>query len=61
LNRDEGIENDVANFIAELVFDKLSSNIRECIRIARLADNNIAKAQRVIDMVVTYGNRRVKL
>jgi holliday junction DNA helicase RuvB len=60
LNRDEGIENDVAKFIAELVFDKLSSNIRECIRIARLADNDIAKVQRVIDMLTTYGNRQVK-
>ena len=29
LNRDEGIEKDVARFIAEVVFDKLSSNIRE--------------------------------
>ena len=57
LNRDEGIEKDVAKFIAELVFDKLSKNIRECIRIARLADNNIAKAQRVVDMLTTYGNR----
>ncbi len=55
--RDEGIEKDVAKFIAELVFDKLSKNIRECIRIARLADNNIAKAQRVVDMLTTYGNR----
>ena len=55
--RDEGIEKDVAKFIAELVFDKLSKNIRECIRIARLADNNVAKAQRIVDMLTTYGNR----
>jgi hypothetical protein len=61
LNREERIEKDVAKFIAELVFDKLSSNIRECIRIVRLADNSIAKAQRVVDMLTTYGNTRVKL
>jgi hypothetical protein len=51
----------VAKFIAELVFDKLRSNIRECIRIARLADNNIAKVQRIVDMLTTYSNRRVKI
>ena len=61
LNRDEGIEKNVAKCIAELVFDKLSSNMRECIRIARLADNNIAKAQRVVNMLITYSNRGVKL
>ena len=61
LNRDEGIEKNVAKCIAELVFDKLSSNMRECIRIARLADNNIAKAQRVVNMLTTYSNRGAKL
>jgi ATP-dependent Lon protease len=61
LNRDEGIEKDVAKFIAELVFDKLSSNIRECTRIARLAGNNIAKVQRIVDMLTTYSNRPVKI
>ena len=35
--------------------------MRECIRIARLADNNIAKAQRVVDMLTTHGNRGLKL
>jgi replication-associated recombination protein RarA len=61
LNRSEGIEKDVAKFIAESVFDKLSSNLRECIRIARLADNNIAKAQRVVDMLITYGKDTMNL
>jgi hypothetical protein len=61
LNRDEGIEKDVAKFIAELVFDKLSSNIRECVRVARLADNNIAQAQRVINMLTIYSTRVVKI
>ena len=31
LNRDEGIDKDVARFIAELVFDNMSSNMREYI------------------------------
>ena len=57
LNRDEGTEKDVARCIVELVFDKLSSNMRECIRIARMADNNTAKAQRVVDMLTIYGNK----
>jgi DNA replicative helicase MCM subunit Mcm2 (Cdc46/Mcm family) len=61
LNRDESIEKEMARFIAELVFDNMSSNMRECIRIARLADNNIAKVQRVVNMLTTYGNRGVKL
>ena len=59
LNRDERI--DLARFIAELVFDKLSSNIRECVRVARLADNNIAQAQRVINMLTIYSTRVVKI
>jgi hypothetical protein len=61
LNRDERIDKDLARFIAELVFDKLSSNIRECVRIARLADNNIAQAQRVINMLTIYSTRVVKI
>ena len=61
MNRDENIENDVAEFIAESVFNNLSANIRECIRIARLADNNIAKAQRVVDMLTTLSDRGGKL
>ena len=61
MSRDENIENDVAEFIAESVFNNLSANIRECIRIARLTDNNITKARRVVKMLTTYGNRRVKL
>ena len=35
--------------------------MRECIRFARLADNNIAKAQRVVNILTTHGNRGVKL
>ena len=35
--------------------------MRECIKIARLAGNNIAKTQRVINMLATHCNRRVKL
>mgnify|MGYP007033722383 CR=1 FL=1 len=41
LDWEEGIEKDVTTFIAEVVFDKLSSNIREYIRNAILANNDI--------------------
>ncbi len=41
LDREEGIEKDVTTFIAEVVFDILSSNIREYIRNAILANNDI--------------------
>ena len=55
LNRDKELRKTWLRFISELVFDELSSNIRECIRIARLTDNNIAKAQQVVNMLITYG------
>ena len=61
LDKEEDIENDVAEFIAESVFNDLSANIRECVRIARLANNNITKAQRIVDTLTTYGKRLVKL
>ncbi len=50
-----------ANNADKLLAPLLSANIRDCIRIARLTDNNITKAQRVVKMLPTYGNRRVKL
>lgn len=56
LCKDARIEKDVARFIAEVVFDKLSSNIRECIRIASLAGNNTAKVQQIVDMLAAYDN-----
>jgi hypothetical protein len=41
--------------IAEGVFNRLkSSNIRECVRIARLARNNSAQVCRIIDTFAKY-------
>jgi Holliday junction DNA helicase RuvB len=51
LNRDENTDRDTATYIARLVFDKLSGNIRECVRIARLAGNDTIRARRVIDLI----------
>jgi hypothetical protein len=41
LDREEGVDRDIALLIADAVYNRLkSSNIRECIRIARLARND---------------------
>jgi MoxR-like ATPase len=56
LDREEGVDRDIALFIADGVFNRLkSSNIRECVRIARLARNNSAQINRIIDTFAKYG------
>ena len=56
LDREEGIDRDIALLIADGVYDRLkSSNIRECIRIARLARNDSAQVNRIIDTFAKYG------
>ncbi len=52
----EGIDRDVAVIIADAVFNRLkTSNIRDCIRIARLVGrNDVSKAQRVINIFEKY-------
>jgi|1186.fasta_scaffold10543_2 hypothetical protein len=42
LNKEGNIENDIAKFINESVYDKLSTNIREYFRITRLAGNDVS-------------------
>src|SRR5215216_1320848 len=55
LDREEGVDRDVALIIADGVFNRLkSSNIRECVRIARLAKNDCAQVNRIIDTFVKY-------
>ncbi|NAL78269.1 AAA family ATPase [Nitrososphaera sp. AFS] len=57
LDREEGVDRDVATMIADAVFNRLkSTNIRECIRIARLAgsDRNLAQVDRIIDIFAKY-------
>jgi hypothetical protein len=42
--------------IADGVYNRLkSSNIRECVRIARLARNNFAQVNLIIDTFTKYG------
>jgi MoxR-like ATPase len=53
----EGIDRDIALLIADGVYNRLkSSNIRECIRIARLVKNYSAQVNRIIDTFVKYGS-----
>jgi holliday junction DNA helicase RuvB len=50
LDREEGVDRDVAMIIADGVFNRLKiSNIRECVRIARLIgnDTNLAKLDQI--------------
>jgi Holliday junction DNA helicase RuvB len=57
LDREEGVDRDVALIIADGVFNKLqSSNIRECVRIARLVKNDPSQVNRIIDTFAKYGN-----
>jgi MoxR-like ATPase len=56
LDREEGVDRDVALLIADGVYNRLkSSNIRECVRIARLAKNDSAQVNRIIDTFAKYG------
>jgi Holliday junction DNA helicase RuvB len=56
LDREEGVDRDIALLIADGVFNRLkSSNIRECIRIARLARNDSAHVNLIIDTFTKYG------
>jgi holliday junction DNA helicase RuvB len=53
----EGVDRDMALLIADGVYNRLkSSNIRECVRIARLVRNDSAQVNRIIDTFVKYGS-----
>jgi replication-associated recombination protein RarA len=55
LDREEGIDKDIALLIADGVYNRLkSSNIRECVRVARLARNNSTQVNRIIDTFAKY-------
>ena len=55
LDREEGVDRNVAQIIADGVFNKLKSfNIRECVRIARLAKNDPAQVNRIIHTFAKY-------
>jgi hypothetical protein len=55
LDRKEGVDRDIALLIADGVYNRLkSTNIRECVRIARLAKNDSAQINRMIDTFAKY-------
>src|SRR5215210_7115085 len=56
LDREEGVDRDVALLIADGVYNRLkSTNIRECVRIARLAKGDSVQVNRIIDTFAKYG------
>jgi hypothetical protein len=57
LDREEGVDRDIALLIADGVHNILkSTNIRECVRIARLAKNDPAQVNRIMDTFSKYAN-----
>jgi len=57
LDREEAVDRDIATIIADAVFNKLkSTNIRECVRIARLirGNNNLSKLDNIIETFTKY-------
>src|SRR5712692_4474855 len=57
LDREEGVDRDVAMIVADAVYNRIkSTNIRECVRIARLIGNNtnLAKLDKIIDTFTKY-------
>jgi len=62
LDREEGVDRDVALLIADGVYNRLkSSNIRECVRIARLAKNDSAQVNKIISTFAKYGTIDLQL
>jgi Holliday junction DNA helicase RuvB len=60
LDREEGVDRNAALIIADGVFNRLkSSNIRECVRIARLAKNNTVQVNKIIDTFVKYERNNI--
>jgi holliday junction DNA helicase RuvB len=59
LDREEGVDRDVAMIIADAVFNRLkSTNVRECVRLARLtrSDNRVAKLDKIIETFAKYSD-----
>lgn len=55
LDREEGVDRDIALLIADNVYNTLkSSNIRECVRIARLVRNDSAQVNRIVGTLAKY-------
>jgi len=59
LDREEGVDRDVALIIADAVFNRLkSTNIRECVRIARLirSANDLDRLDKIIETFARYAS-----
>jgi Holliday junction DNA helicase RuvB len=57
LDREEAVDREIATIIADAVFNRLkSTNIRECVRIARLTrgNNNLSKLDNIIETFGKY-------
>jgi hypothetical protein len=53
LDKEEGVD---SLLIADGVYNRLkNTNIRECVRIARLAKNDSARVSRIVDTFAKYG------
>jgi len=60
LDREEGVERDIALLIADGVYNRLkSTNIRECVRIARLAKNDCIQVNKIIDTFAKYDDKQI--
>jgi hypothetical protein len=60
LDREEGVDRDIALLIADGVYNRLkSSNIRECVRIARLAKNDNTQVNRIVNTFAKYSCVRI--
>ena len=56
LDREEDVDRDIALLIADGVYNRLkTSNIRECVRIARLAKNDPSQVNKIMDTFAKYG------
>jgi Cdc6-like AAA superfamily ATPase len=56
LDGEEGVDRDIALLIADGVYNTLkSTNVRKCVRIARLARNDSKQVNRIIDTFAKYG------
>jgi MoxR-like ATPase len=61
LDREEGVDRDMALLIADAVYNRLkTTNIRECVRIARLAKNNAERLDQIVDIFSKYHAESMK-
>ena len=58
LYREEGIESDIADEIAHIVWTKLNSrNIRDCVRLSRMTNDSREDLDQIVDTLVKYSPR----